>query len=137
MTHRNRGDTVADVLALLAEIGPMTRSEMSQHLGIDRRNLSSVVTRMAKDSPRKPQRIYIERYVYDMEGQRSYPRAVYALGNKPNAKRPKSDPREAKRRYNAKIKARHTTNFVFNLALPRRVYENRKPANSGQLKEAA
>jgi len=136
VTRRQNGETVAQVLELLREVGPMTRAEMSQHLQIDRRNLASVVTRMIRSSPRLPRRIHILRYVFDMEGQRAYPRAVYALGDKPDAKRPVPDTKAIKRRYNAKVRARNTANFVFNLALPRRVYENRKPANSA-IKEAA
>jgi len=136
VTRRQHGDTIARVLELLQEVGPMTRAEMSQHLEIDRRNLASAVTRMIRPSPRLPRRIHILRYVSDMEGQRVYPRAVYALGDKPDAKRPVPDHKATKRRYNAKVRARNTANFVFNLALPRRVYENRKPANS-EIKEAA
>jgi len=130
MSRRKHGATVADIVQLLTSIGPMTRAEMCQHLGLDRRSVSAVVTRMSRPSPRFEKRAYVESYVYDMEGERTYPRAVYALGNKPDAKKPKADPKAAKRRYNAKVKARNTANFVFNLALPRRVYENRKPANT-------
>lgn len=136
VTRRQHGDTIAQVLELLREVGPMTRAEMSQHLHIDRRNLASAVTRMIRSSPRLPRRIHILSYVSDMEGQRVYPRAVYALGDKPDAKRPVSDTKAIKRRYNAKVRARNTANFVFNLALPRRVYEDRKSANSA-MKEAA
>ena len=125
MSRRDYGSTVARVLALIEECGPMSRAEIGDHLGIDRRQLSSVVSRMAKTSPRTPKRLYIARYVYDMEGQRTYPRAVYAIGDKPDARKPAPDPLGAKRRYNAKVKLRHTANFVFNLALPRRVYERR------------
>ena len=125
MTRRAHGETVADIIRLLTDLGPMTRVEICQHLGIDRRAASSIVSRMAKANPRKPQRLYISGYTYDQEGERSYPRAIYALGDLPNARRPKPDPLGAKRRYNAKVKAVNTMNFVFNLALPRRVYEKR------------
>jgi hypothetical protein len=87
--------------------------------------VSSIVSRMSRASARLPKRIYVSAYTYDHEGQRSYPRAIYALGDKPDAKRPVPDPNANKRRYNAKVKAKHTANFVFNLALPRRVYERR------------
>lgn len=128
MTRRPHGDTVADLLYILGEYGPMTRAEMGQYLKVDRRNLSSIITRMGKPTIRLPKRIYIERYVHDMEGQKQYPRAVYAVGDQPDAKRPLPDPKAAKRRYNARLKGKHTGNFVFNLALPRRIYENRTSA---------
>lgn len=114
------------ILSLLGEFGPMTRAEICAHLGATKSEVSAVVTRMANDTPRKGKRIYVERYVNDCEGARSYPRAVYALGNKPDAKRPKADRLAPKRRYNAKQKAMNTMNFVFNLALPRRAYEKRQ-----------
>lgn len=123
---RAHGQTVIEILHLLEELGPMTRIEMCDHLGLDRHTVSSIVSRMAKESPRKPKRIHIKGYAYDHEGQRRYPRAIYALGNAPDARRPKADPKGAKRRYNAKVKALNTANFVFNLGIPRRVYENRK-----------
>lgn len=126
--RRLHGQTVADVIRLLTDFGPMTRVEICQHLGIDRRCASSIVSRMNRDSPRCPKRVYISGYTHDHEGERRYPRAIYALGNQPDVKRPKADPRAAKRRYNAKVKALNTANFVFNLGLPRRLYENRKPA---------
>lgn len=122
------GETVARIEALIDSYGPMTRVEICQHIGKDRRCVSSIVSRMMKQTPRKPKRLYILRYVFDHEGERSYPRAVYALGDKPDARRPQSDPKAAKRRYNAKVKALNTANFVFNLGLPRRIYERRQSA---------
>ena len=128
MTRRAYGQTVADILRVLAECGPMSRAELGQHIQVSHRCLSSVVSRMARTTTDMPKRIHIVRYIYDMEGQRRYPRAVYAIGDKPDARRPKPNPKATKRRYNAKVRAINTTNFVFNLALPRRVYENRKSA---------
>lgn len=128
MTLRAWGQTVADILRVLEECGPMSCAELCAHMNIDRRDGSAVVTRMAKATAKRPKRIHVVNYAYDMEGQRRYPRAVYAVGDAPDACRPKSDPRETKRRYNAKVRGLHTANFVFNLGLPRRVYENRKPA---------
>lgn len=126
MKRAQYGDVVELILSALGEFGPMSRIEIGDHLKIDRNTISSVTSRMTRASVRTPKRLHIVRYVHDHEGQRTYPRAVYAIGDKPDAKRPVSDSKAAKRRYNAKVKARHTANFVFNLALPRRVYENRR-----------
>lgn len=62
------------------------------------------------------------------EGRRLADDTCRCLGDKPDAKRPVSDPKATKRRYNARLKGKHTGNFVFNLALPRRIYENRTSA---------
>ena len=125
---RERGETVENVLYVLEECGPMTREEIGRHLDIPKRQLSPVISRMSKDSPRAGKRIHVTQYIYDQEGQRRYPRAVFAIGDRPDAAKPERDIKGAKQRYNARLKARHTANFVFNLALPRRVYQNRTAA---------
>lgn len=125
MTRREHGQTVQDILYLLGQFGPMTRVEICQQLDLDRRVVSSIVSRMGRASTRCAKRLHITGYTYDHEGERTYPRAIYALGNKQDAQRPVPDHKATKRRYNAKRKALNTANFVFNLALPRRVYERR------------
>jgi len=70
---------------------------------------------MTKPGRKLPKRLYIKSYVYDQEGERFYPRAVYDLGDKPDAKKPKSDKLKVKRRYIARRKMRYATNSVFNL----------------------
>lgn len=133
---RQRGECVNAILKLLEDYGPMTRDEITQHLGIVKSQISPVVSRLNRATPRAGKRIHILRYVYDQEGQRTYPRAVYAIGDREDARRPKPDPQGAKRRYNAKRKKANTMNFVFNLALPRRVYE-RRAANRAHEQEVA
>jgi hypothetical protein len=120
------GQTVQAIMDLLAELGPMTRAEIGQHLkAADTRDISPVMARMILATPRRPKRLYILGYTDDAEGQRRYPRAIYAIGDKPDAVKPKPDPKANRRRYDAKKRAIGTANFVFNLALPRRVYERR------------
>lgn len=116
---RKWGDVTSEILRILDEIGPMTRAEICKHLGREKQDIASVVSRLNKRSPWFAKRIYIKEYVYDMEGERYYPRAVYALGDKPNKRRPKSDPKEIKRRYWARVSLKMKTNSVFNLGLSR------------------
>lgn len=118
------GSTVARIISALEIYGPMTRSEICFHLGMDRMYCSAVITRMAKSGPKIPQRIYISGYTYDSEGARRYPRAIYAIGDLPDAKKPnrQASKRDNRRRSDKRRAAHNTMNFVFNLAKPRREY---------------
>jgi predicted ArsR family transcriptional regulator len=120
---RDWGSTVTKILAALKECGEMTPDEICQHIDIQRDHVSTILTRLRRPGKQVPQRVYVVRYVSDAEGMRRYPRPVYALGRGINAKRPKSDKKEIKRRYNAKVRKLMTTNSVFNLALTRRQYK--------------
>lgn len=122
------GSTSAAILDIVQAFGPMTRQEIGNHLEMDRMYVSAIITRMTKDTPKAGKRLYVERYVYDSEGQKRYPRAVYAAGNKPCAKRPKADHKENRRRYLAGLRKRMTGNSVFNLGLTRRQYEAKRRA---------
>ena len=65
---------------------------------------------------RRPGVLYIHGYRRDEDGGRLYPRALWALGNLPDAKRPKPLPRkEYNRRGKAKMKTRVAS--VFHIAL--------------------
>jgi len=110
------GSKRAVVFEALLEYGPMTMAELVDTTGIDKYNAAAILQALCTPSSRKPKRIYIERYVFDHEGARRYPRAVYAVGDKPDAAKPKSDARATKRRYRAAKKTRMKANFVFNLA---------------------
>ncbi|CAB5220272.1 hypothetical protein UFOVP236_15 [uncultured Caudovirales phage] len=120
------GETATAILVSLKNFGPMTRKEMCDHLGLDRMNVSAIMTRLTKRTQLAGKRIYIKAYVYDSEGERRYPRAIYALGDKPDVKKPKSNPKENKRRYLAGLQMRYKTNSVFNLAMTRRQYQEQK-----------
>lgn len=114
-----RGAIVKEIMRLLDEEGPMTRAEVCKRLGRPKDEIAAVVSRLNKRSPVAGRRIYVREYVYDMEGERTYPRAVYAIGDKPNAKRPDSDKKEIKRRYWARSQLKLRANSVFNLGLSR------------------
>lgn len=114
-----RGAIVKEIMRLLDEEGPMTRAEICKRLGRPKDEIAAVVSRLNKRSPVAGRRIYVREYVYDMEGERTYPRALYAIGDKPNAKRPVSDKKEIKRRYWARSQLKKKANSVFNLGLSR------------------
>lgn len=114
-----RGAIVKEIMRLLDEEGPMTRAEVCKRLGRPKDEIAAVVSRLNKRSPVAGRRIYVREYVYDMEGERTYPRAVYAIGDKPNTKRPQSDKKEIKRRYWARSQLKLRANSVFNLGLSR------------------
>lgn len=117
------GSVTQEVLRMLEEDGPMTRAEICKQLGREKVAIAAVVTRLHKRSPEFGKRVYIKEYVYDMDGERYYPRALYALGDKPDAKKPKADQLEVKRRYRERHKLRYGANSVFNLGLTRRQRE--------------
>ena len=110
------------ILKLIEEEGPMSRAEICSRLGVEKFVSSAIVSRLNRAWPKTPKRVYVSHYVYDMEGERRYPRAVFALGDLPDAKRPKANRLEVRRRSDQKKRALRTQNFVFNLGLPRREY---------------
>ena len=111
------GDVSAQVLALLRDVGPMSRSEICAHLGRDKDGVSSVVSRLGRASIKWPKRIYVQAYVFDQEGERRYPRAVYALGDRPDARKPAPDPAANKSRYwaNRKLRLRGSSVFTWGM----------------------
>ena len=122
MSKRDWGSVTVKITNAFAENGEMTRQEVCNAIGLDRMYVSAVLTRMNRAGKTLPKRIYVVRYVYDEEGARRYPRAVYALGDKPDVKKPKSDVAENRRRYRENLRKRMTGNNVFNLGLTRRQY---------------
>lgn len=121
------GSIVKEILTMLEEEGPMSRAEICKRLGRDKDEIAAVVTRLNKRSPVSGKRIHVKEYVYDMEGERRYPRAVYALGAAKDAPKPVRDTKETKRRYWARSQLKLRANSVFNLGLSRRqLMANRK-----------
>lgn len=118
------GTVTERILAALEEVGPMTNAEICSHLQLDKCAVGAVVSRLSKASVRKPKRIYITHYVHDSEGARRYPRGVYALGDQPDARKPKSSTKEIKARYWAKKKLRMKANSVFHLGMSRDALRN-------------
>jgi len=113
------GQTTKAILKGLAELGPMTRSEIQEAVGVDKESIAAIVSRLHKDTPRTGKQIYITGWVFDAEGQRRYPRAIYALGAKPDTKKPKASTLDNRRRYERKRHALFAMNSVFNMGKSR------------------
>ena len=118
------GSTVARITQLLEQYGPMTRNEICNHLDVNRMNISAVISRMIRPGVDTPRRLHISGYTHDGEGARRYPRAIYAIGDLPDAKKlnRQENRRDARKRSDKRRAAHNTMNFVFNLARPRREY---------------
>jgi hypothetical protein len=122
------------VLELLKD-GPMTSAEISEALGICAHHASSMMLRLIKENRKRPQLVHIKTWVTDHKNQRRYPRALYELGEGPNARKPKPDPNARKREYEARKRSILKTSSVFNLAVPLKCLRSRstpgtKTANS-------
>ena len=113
----NRGQRVIDTTAAIVEFGEITAMELAEYLDITRYDAHAVLNRMNKRTKAGVKRIHVVRYIDDHDGARKYPRAVYAMGDKPDAKRPKADQLRVKREYYARVKSRTTMNSVFNLGM--------------------
>lgn len=126
---RAYGSTVNKVLELLTEVGPLTGADLCEMIGIKHDNLSGVLNRMNHPTKTVPKRIYIKSYVFEYDNSRRYPRPVFAIGDKKNVPKPKSDKKEIRRSYDNRKKKLYTMNSVFNMGLPRRVYLGERNAD--------
>ncbi|CAB4132302.1 hypothetical protein UFOVP259_18 [uncultured Caudovirales phage] len=111
------GVLVENIERLLQQHGELTSAEICAELGINRMQGGAVLARMNKASPKLPKRIYKVKYIDEHEGQRRYPRSVYALGDLPDAKKPKANPRENSKRYRTRVNKKVAS--VFHLGLTR------------------
>lgn len=108
------GPIVLGILATLEEHGPMTREEIASFMECDRSLVSPVLSRLNRKLKTRPKRVYITAWRRDRSLTRLYLRAVYAIGNKPDKKKPPPDPGAANRRY--RDRNRVQVNSVFALA---------------------
>jgi hypothetical protein len=100
--HRFWGVTTLRILDALEHIGPMTRGEMCAHLRLTREKCAAIFTRLARPQlrPLGPKRVHISAWVYDGDdGERRYPRAVYAIGDGKDKPKPRSDTKANRKRY--------------------------------------
>jgi len=107
--RRPYGSLIARITRALEVNGEMTRAEICREIGLPHDKVSAVITRMHKRTPNTGKQLFIARYVFDDEGKRRYPRAVYQLGDKEDAKKPADQHKENRRRYEANRKARVAT----------------------------
>lgn len=115
----NYGQTTELILRTLEEQGPMTRAELCAALGYGHDYVSAVLTRLNRNHKTVSKRIHIASYAYDADGKRRYPRAVYAIGNAPDKRKPKPNKLEIRRRYEAKKRSWMIGSSVFTLGLTR------------------
>ena len=118
-SRQNYGVYSQAILRSLRQYGAMSRAEIEVQIGIPKYSISAIISRLHKDAPRIGKQIYISGYVYDADGQRRYPRALYNIGCLPDAKKPKPNKLEIKRKYIAKKDALMRMNSVFNLGKSR------------------
>jgi len=117
--HKLYGVRSRAILMALEQYGNQSRAELEQSAGIRKDLISAIVSRLNKRGARIGKQIHIVSYVYDAEGARRYPRAVYAIGDGEDAKKPKASPKENRRRYDAKRVGLYRMNSVFNLGKSR------------------
>jgi len=117
--HKLYGVRTEAIKMALEQYGPQSRAELEQTANVPKQLIAAVISRMNKRTPRTGKQIHITHYVYDAEGARRYPRAVYTIGDGVDAKKPKSSPKENKRRYDAKRIGIYRMNSVFNLGKSR------------------
>ena len=114
MSKRN---IVVMATSAINEFGEISAMELAEYCKISRYDAHAVLRRMNKPTKYAPKRLHVVRYINDHDGARKYPRPVYAMGNKPDAKKPKADQLAVKRAYYARLKSRTLMNSVFNMAL--------------------
>ena len=114
-TKKAWGQLTDWVLSTLEELGPMTSGDLRDAYGepVSTQVMSALLHRLNHARKTVPRRIYIRNWVFDSEGERSYWRAVYAIGNKSNATKPPADPAAANRRFRARRKAQATSANIF------------------------
>jgi hypothetical protein len=110
------------VLKALEDFGPMTAKELSAETNVPINNVSMVLTRCRKNNTRKrskqAKRVHIHTWVHEpiISGVkvRENPRMVFALGNKPDAKKPppKSD---AQRSHKRRVSQLGRANSIFSI----------------------
>ena len=109
----------------------MTRVDLCRGLGKEKEHVASTISRMCRTQKTVPQRLYVSGYVFDseVEGDRRYPRALYSLGAKPNAKKPKPDDAANALRYRERNKLQCSS--IFNLGLKGRYRRSLAPTTQG------
>lgn len=111
------GNVTDRVLLHLAE-APSTAADMREELELSVQVMSAVLCRLMHATKTMPKRIRVVRWIYEADGERTYPRAVYELGDKPDARKPKRDHPRVQRLYRARKKAAVMAVSVFRLGMP-------------------
>lgn len=127
------------VLDVLTQFGPMTKVAIAKELGLESSQLGGTITNLMKRCvrPKRPRQIHIASWTDEHDGERCYPRAVYAIGNKPDAEQPAVDPSVRRKVARAKRIQLERAVSVFSLAAPPKVLAARRKAlvNESAIKE--
>jgi len=115
----NTGRRVIVALEALSEFGQLTAQELADYTDMSRYDAHAVLTRVNKRTKAGEKRIHIVKWTYIHDDARRYPRAVYGLGDKLDAKKPKPNIKENRRRSEAKRNTTFRMNSVFNMAMTR------------------
>lgn len=120
MTKNGWGDIPVAIEDTLRSYGPMTGHEMGEFLDIPVDIINKTLRRMRQLSKRGQsfgeRRVHVTDWAPEAEGQRPYPRPIYAIGHGENKRQPRKKHRNEVARdvyWNKKAKTR--MNFVFNL----------------------
>jgi hypothetical protein len=79
------------VIQHLQDYGPATLPELERAIPYVRRTIVSALHDLRLNRVTIPRMIHIQSYIKEDEVKQRYTRAVYALGDKPDAKYPKRD----------------------------------------------
>lgn len=120
------GNTTDRILLLLKQ-EPMTKAEIQRKLGLTHDQVSNRLTHLKRKSKLFGKRIYISEYTRHAIKGKMHIRAVYALGDKPDA--PKEieplDQSERSKRYYAKLMSLKNSS-VFTQTMTRRELQREK-----------
>jgi hypothetical protein len=118
-----RGFKTGNLLAILkaldpGEVGPMTCTEICAYLALRKSQVQPLLQQLYTKKPQAGRRVHISGWVRDGEGERDYPRPVYALGDLPDKPKPRPKSGTARTQaYRDKKRKLRQTQFVFNLGL--------------------
>lgn len=113
------GGVTDRILRTLVTWGEVTAKEVSEELGVPNSTVTSILCRLCKARKNVPQVAYIDRYCYEADGERKYPRPVFKLGAKKNKKRPAVD-RHARQVAYIQMATKRATTSIFDVGLSQR-----------------
>jgi transcriptional regulator with XRE-family HTH domain len=105
--------STTDRILLLLEQEPMTKAELSRRLDITHNQISAVLTRLQRKTPKYEKRIYISGYTRHAITGKMNIRPIFSLGNKPNKPRikPLTQKERSKRAYEKLMSMRYSSIF--------------------------
>lgn len=112
------GGPTEEILWWLHWRGDATAATISRSTGFSVKLVTAICLRLSVAQKYKPQRIHIVDYVYDEEGQQTYPRPLYRYGAGPNASRPAVSGNRTRKQEEYQLLKMRTITSVFDLSVP-------------------